>query len=96
MDVCQSPEDRSYEARPPAAEFSAAAISEGDGDVGGGKRSSAATRLNYEDITVTAQGQGTCPVPVEGADSSIKSKNCLLYTSPSPRDRTRSRMPSSA
>ena len=27
---------------------------------------------------------------------SDKSKNCLLYTSPSPRDRTRSRMPSSA
>ena len=25
-----------------------------------------------------------------------KSKNCLLYTSPSPRDRTRTRMPSSA
>ena len=25
-----------------------------------------------------------------------KLKNCLLYTSPSPRDRTRSRMPSSA
>ena len=25
-----------------------------------------------------------------------KSNNCLLYTSPSPRDRTRSRMPSSA
>ena len=25
-----------------------------------------------------------------------KSKICLLYTSPSPRDRTRSRMPSSA
>ena len=25
-----------------------------------------------------------------------KSKHCLLYTSPSPRDRTRSRMPSSA
>ena len=24
------------------------------------------------------------------------SKSCLLYTSPSPRDRTRSRMPSSA
>ena len=33
-------------------------------------------------------------------DTSIKSvdvlKPCLLYTSPSPRDRTRSRMPSSA
>ena len=25
-----------------------------------------------------------------------QSTNCLLYTSPSPRDRTRSRMPSSA
>ena len=25
-----------------------------------------------------------------------KALNCLLYTSPSPRDRTRSRMPSSA
>ena len=28
--------------------------------------------------------------------SVIKGKVCLLYTSPSPRDRTRSRMPSSA
>ena len=26
----------------------------------------------------------------------VGSKHCLLYTSPSPRDRTRSRMPSSA
>ena len=26
----------------------------------------------------------------------LPSKDCLLYTSPSPRDRTRSRMPSSA
>ena len=26
----------------------------------------------------------------------FESSNCLLYTSPSPRDRTRSRMPSSA
>ena len=26
----------------------------------------------------------------------LPSDNCLLYTSPSPRDRTRSRMPSSA
>ena len=29
-------------------------------------------------------------------DSENLSKDCLLYTSPSPRDRTRSRMPSSA
>ena len=28
--------------------------------------------------------------------SDVKFDNCLLYTSPSPRDRTRSRMPSSA
>ena len=29
-------------------------------------------------------------------DDFTESKICLLYTSPSPRDRTRSRMPSSA
>ena len=29
-------------------------------------------------------------------DKQIDYKSCLLYTSPSPRDRTRSRMPSSA
>ena len=29
-------------------------------------------------------------------DSMIQVSSCLLYTSPSPRDRTRSRMPSSA
>ena len=31
-----------------------------------------------------------------GADADAYAKSCLLYTSPSPRDRTRSRMPSSA
>ena len=29
-------------------------------------------------------------------DANLQIKRCLLYTSPSPRDRTRSRMPSSA
>ena len=29
-------------------------------------------------------------------DLNVLNKDCLLYTSPSPRDRTRSRMPSSA
>ena len=33
---------------------------------------------------------------VTGSITSVKSDVCLLYTSPSPRDRTRSRMPSSA
>ena len=32
----------------------------------------------------------------EREQSAIKIENCLLYTSPSPRDRQRSRMPSSA
>ena len=35
-------------------------------------------------------------VLVLGAGPTPHSLNCLLYTSPSPRDRTRSRMPSSA
>ena len=33
---------------------------------------------------------------VSKQDFAASSANCLLYTSPSPRDRTRSRMPSSA
>jgi len=32
----------------------------------------------------------------DGVDSGVNDVTCLLYTSPSPRDRTRSRMPSSA
>ena len=35
-------------------------------------------------------------VALSGADTVEQMKDCLLYTSPSPRDRTRSRMPSSA
>ena len=42
------------------------------------------------------QEMGLAPTSVEEAKPASKSKNCLLYTSPSPRDRTRSRMPSSA
>ena len=32
----------------------------------------------------------------KGCERDIRKVDCLLYTSPSPRDRTRSRMPSSA
>ena len=40
---------------------------------------------------------GTKPTPFLVEDCKIKRLyGCLLYTSPSPRDRTRSRMPSSA
>ena len=47
--------------------------------------SSLRKRLKYEehDLPIIIIGMGTCGL-------------CLLYTSPSPRDRTRSRMPSSA
>ena len=37
----------------------------------------------------------TLPV-VQGLKQANQDSDCLLYTSPSPRDRTRSRMPSSA
>ena len=37
-----------------------------------------------------------CAKPVVADSFSAKQKNCLLYTSPSPRDATLSRMPSSA
>ena len=35
-------------------------------------------------------------IDVPGHEKFIRNMACLLYTSPSPRDRTRSRMPSSA
>ena len=48
--------------------------------------------VEYEpaDLTVTVQAG------MRFADLQERLKACLLYTSPSPRDRTRSRMPSSA
>ena len=39
---------------------------------------------------------GVNEVTVALRNNSASVSNCLLYTSPSPRDRTRSRMPSSA
>ena len=47
---------------------------------------------NAEDIIVRVNGDKDYKAKVIGADP----LSCLLYTSPSPRDRTRSRMPSSA
>ena len=35
-------------------------------------------------------------MPIRGEGGPMQTCTCLLYTSPSPRDRTRSRMPSSA
>eukprot|EP00656_Telonema_subtile_P022381 TRINITY_DN23508_c0_g1_i1.p2 TRINITY_DN23508_c0_g1~~TRINITY_DN23508_c0_g1_i1.p2 ORF type:complete len:135 (+),score=25.88 TRINITY_DN23508_c0_g1_i1:145-549(+) len=42
------------------------------------------------------QEQSRAAKPVKVKKFSTHAENCLLYTSPSPRDRTRSRMPSSA
>ena len=36
------------------------------------------------------------PTPFEGSGTAARDKACLLYTSPSPRDLSTSRMPSSA
>ena len=40
--------------------------------------------------------RGNPTIEVEVFSNKISASACLLYTSPSPRDRTRSRMPSSA
>ena len=42
------------------------------------------------------EGNNTRPRDIERALAGDEEGGCLLYTSPSPRDRTRSRMPSSA
>ena len=50
------------------------------------------------EVNVTAQPSATGDDAIAIGDSAVASgaNACLLYTSPSPRDRTRSRMPSSA
>ena len=60
-------------------------------------------RIQYFEIEVLMDGL-TVMVPVDAVDEVIRpvisknavSRNCLLYTSPSPRDVEESRMPSSA
>ena len=47
--------------------------------------------LDLMDIPYTHSGLATSVIAIDK-----QLTNCLLYTSPSPRDRTRSRMPSSA
>ena len=63
--------------------------------------SGTSVRLNYSqtvdldqvNLTLQQNGYEDAVVVTFGSDRDIR---CLLYTSPSPRDRTRSRMPSSA
>ena len=60
-----------------------------------------AERLNREGIAAVSadlENEGTCTGVLRGRVLYwfVPPQPCLLYTSPSPRDRTRSRMPSSA
>ena len=60
------------------------------------KRGKIWTKL-IKEITVAAKlGGGDIATNPRLRLAIDKAKDCLLYTSPSPRDRTRSRMPSSA
>ena len=52
--------------------------------------------FNFHDLTDYASFQNKFDLYKTETVNDIKFNYCLLYTSPSPRDRTRSRMPSSA
>ena len=55
------------------------------------------TDVKMEILNVAGQRVFETKVTERGdVEEAIRIKRCLLYTSPSPRDRTRSRMPSSA
>jgi len=50
-------------------------------------------------VTSSSAGEGVTTIAASlaaGIAKDMRNRSCLLYTSPSPRDRTRSRMPSSA
>ena len=61
---------------------------------------STSTQMNlrtYIDLTFLVDVSPSMGIGATAADQTLMTdNNCLLYTSPSPRDRTRSRMPSSA
>ena len=50
----------------------------------------------YRIPSLVTTTNGTLIAAIDERNNSCGDLNCLLYTSPSPRDRTRSRMPSSA
>ena len=50
-------------------------------------------------VIITGEGKAFCAgadIKMFSESDAYQARSCLLYTSPSPRDRTRSRMPSSA
>ena len=53
--------------------------------------------ISWEDAIAYTEAAHETKIPIIlQAGPSCRQYTCLLYTSPSPRDRTRSRMPSSA
>ena len=78
----------------------------GDADVAhcsGMTRAEGSGDVFANDIGVSRQGDNNTghllpgdPCPSHSAPIAVGSTTCLLYTSPSPRDRQKSRMPSSA
>ena len=71
-----------------------------DGPNGGPENIEIMMERHGIDAIVAIGGEGTLAGAKRLADAGLPvigvPKTCLLYTSPSPRDRTRSRMPSSA
>ena len=63
--------------------------------ISGGKDSVVALHILH-DIFSKRKDVELVGVTVDEGIKNYRDKSCLLYTSPSPRDRTRSRMPSSA
>ena len=61
-----------------------------DGFLGVGAQAKSVAEVQTDAVVLTVKVNGQTVQSVNYADT------CLLYTSPSPRDRTRSRMPSSA
>ena len=55
-----------------------------------------APRTTTKLLAATKDPATTSYQPTEGANAAVDTNNCLLYTSPSPRDGLLSRMPSSA
>ena len=49
-----------------------------------------------KEAAMSVTGSGNTTIKLDGDNHLTGGNGCLLYTSPSPRDRTRSRMPSSA
>ena len=65
-------------------------------DSGGTANGGMDTSIGANTVTINVIGVNDAPVGVDGSIQLLEDTTCLLYTSPSPRDRTRSRMPSSA